>query len=123
MLRWLFPLLLLVFPLTAHALDAAEKARIEALIAYVDGLDDAVFIRNGSEYDAHKAADHLRAKWKQQDDEVHTAADFIRLCGTKSSMSGKDYAIRCNGQPERPCAEILSEELRRIETASQAAGK
>jgi uncharacterized short protein YbdD (DUF466 family) len=52
------------------------------------------FLRNGGEYDARKAADHLRLKLKTAGDQVKTAEEFIRLCGSKSSVSGEAYRIR-----------------------------
>jgi hypothetical protein len=52
------------------------------------------FLRNGGEYDAKKAADHLRLKLKMAGDRIKTAEDFIRLCGSKSSVSGEAYRMR-----------------------------
>ena len=57
-------------------------------------MHDATFIRNGSEHDAKEAADHLRQKMHYFEGEIHTADDFIRLCGTHSELSGLPYKIR-----------------------------
>lgn len=76
----------------ARALTEAEK--IEALIAGVEHLPGAVFIRNGSQYDGAHAASHLRLKWHNAGRRVKTAEDFIRYCASQSSMSGKKYRIR-----------------------------
>ena len=76
----------------APALSEAQK--IDALIQTVGGLRGAVFIRNGSEYDGQAAADHLRLKREKAGSRVATADDFIRRCGSVSSMSGRPYQIR-----------------------------
>jgi hypothetical protein len=80
----------------AHAQQPAlsDEQKIAALIESVAGLRGAVFIRNGSEYDAKAAADHLRLKRDKAGSRVKTPDDFIRLCGSTSSMTGRPYQIR-----------------------------
>ena len=78
----------------AHAQDSGEAAKIRYLIGSVEALQGVTFIRNGDEYDAKKAADHLRLKLKMAGERVKTAEDFIRLCGSKSSVSGEAYRMR-----------------------------
>jgi hypothetical protein len=70
-----------------------ESEKIEALIRFVGELRDAKFVRNGSEYDAAAAADHLRLKLRKAGSRVKTADDFIRYCGSRSSMTGVPYQI------------------------------
>lgn len=87
-------LALALFVGTAEAAPSPVEARkIEHLIAAVAQLGSAKFIRNGAAYDAAKAADHLRLKLREAGDRVETAEDFIRLCGARSSVSGKPYEI------------------------------
>jgi hypothetical protein len=77
------------------------------------------FQRNGTWYDAAKAAEHLgtkRAGLKRMN-RIHSAEDFIRLAGTESSMSGKAYRVACPGKPEIDCKTWLEAELRRIRGA------
>jgi len=79
---------------TAVAAPSSVEARkIEHLIAAVEQLQNAKFIRNGTAYDARKAADHLRLKLREAGERVASAEDFIRLCGSRSSVSGKPYEI------------------------------
>ena len=78
----------------AHAQEPGEGARIQYLISSVETLEGAKFLRNGREYDARTAADHLRLKLRVAGDQVKTADDFIRLCASKSSISGESYRIR-----------------------------
>ena len=79
-----------------HANDRAplENQKIDYLIAAIETLSDAKFVRNGTAYDAKAAADHLRRKLKYAGSHVKSAEDFISYCATKSSMSGKPYEIR-----------------------------
>jgi hypothetical protein len=92
-LIWLFVLSLGAF---AHAADSdsMEARKIDYLIASVETLKDAQFIRNGTSYDAKSAADHLRLKLRTAGSRVVTAEDFIRLCASVSSVSGTPYQIR-----------------------------
>jgi hypothetical protein len=71
-----------------------DEQKITYLIASVAALQDAKFIRNGAEYDAGPAAEHLRLKLRNAGNHVKTAEDFIVYCGTGSSMSGTKYQIR-----------------------------
>jgi hypothetical protein len=89
--------LLVLLPLMGgyvYAQDYSEAAKIRYLIGSVEALQGVKFFRNGSEYDAKKAADHLRLKLKMVGDRVKTVEDFIRLCGSKSSVSGEAYRMR-----------------------------
>jgi len=71
-----------------------EQHKIQYLISTIADLKDAKFIRNGSEYDAQRAADHLRLKLHYAGDRVKTAEDFIVYCATGSSMSSEKYRIK-----------------------------
>lgn len=77
-----------------YAQDSREASKIQYLIASVEALEGATFIRNGSKYDARSASDHLRLKLKNAGDRVRTAEDFIKHCGSKSSMTGQPYLIK-----------------------------
>jgi Family of unknown function (DUF5329) len=78
----------------AGAPTALEERKIEYLIAVIENLHDAQFIRNDVAYEAKAAADHLRLKLRLAGSRVATAEDFIRLCASGSSMSGTPYQIR-----------------------------
>ena len=71
-----------------------EQRKIEYLIGSIAELKDASFIRNGSEYDAQRAVDHLRLKLRYAGSKVKTAEDFISYCATGSSISGEKYQIK-----------------------------
>jgi hypothetical protein len=85
--------ILTLFSSVVGAQDNIEKKKIDFLISSVENLKGATFIRNGSEYDGKKAAGHLRMKL-QNALVVDTADDFIKLCASKSSITGEPYMIR-----------------------------
>ncbi len=86
--------LLSLVAVRAYAQDSSEAAKIQYLIASVETLEGAKFIRNGSEYDARSASDHLRLKLKVAGNKVKTAEDFIKFCASKSSITGEPYLMR-----------------------------
>ena len=95
-MRYLLALLLLAMNVSANAGSTTplEARKIEYLIAAIEALPNAQFVRNGTAYDAKSAADHLRVKLQNAGARVATAEDFIRLCASASSISGLPYQIR-----------------------------
>jgi Family of unknown function (DUF5329) len=85
---------LALFSGVVKAQDNIEKNKIEYLISSVENLKGEKFIRNGTEHDGKEAAEHLRSKLRSAGGKVQTADDFIRLCASKSFISGKPYMIR-----------------------------
>ena len=82
------------FPWLLFARDAREQQRIDYLIQSLGSLKGAVFIRNGKDYDAQAARDHLQTKLDYAGGRVKTAEQFIKYCATESSMSHQPYKIR-----------------------------
>ena len=99
----------------ADAAPISEPQKIEMLLSSIGRLQGAVFIRNGSEYTAAQAAEHLRYKWNKAGDRVKTAEDFIVLCATKSSMSGLAYRIRFADGTTLDSAVFLEQQLKRLD--------
>jgi hypothetical protein len=95
-MRGLICLLILSISAFGHAEDSKslEGRKIDFLIASIETLQGAQFIRNGTAYNAKAAADHLRLKLRMAGSRVSTADDFIRLCASASSVSGTPYQIR-----------------------------
>ena len=85
--------ILALFAGVVSAQENIEKKKIEFLISSVENLKGAKFIRNGTEHNGKEAAEHLRMKL-QNALVVQTADDFIKLCASKSSITGKPYMIR-----------------------------
>ena len=117
MIRVLAFLTLCAF-LPAWAADTAppEARKIDYLIASIETLTDAKFIRNDTAYDATAAADHLRLKLRMAGSRVKTAGDFISYCASVSSMSGKPYLIRFSDGSEVTAEAYLRAKLKDYET-------
>jgi hypothetical protein len=98
-----------------------ERQKIDALIASVEHLPGAVFIRNGSEYEGTKAAEHLRMKLDYAGKRIKTVDQFIDKLATASSMTGKPYKIRFADGRTVESAVYFREQLRRIEAGHRSA--
>jgi hypothetical protein len=103
--------ILAVFSGTVNAQNNIEKKKIEFLISSVENLKGAKFIRNGAEHTGKEAAEHLRMKL-QNALAVQTADDFIRLCASKSSITGKPYMIRLSNGKTIKSEEYFREKLK-----------
>jgi hypothetical protein len=96
------------------AAPLSEPQKIDRLIAYVGGLQGAVFIRNGKEYGPAEAAKHMQLKREKAGVRCATADSFIRLCASFSSTSGDAYLIRFADGRTRTAEDVLREELARM---------
>ncbi|MFZ4798703.1 MAG: DUF5329 family protein [Bacteroidia bacterium] len=92
----------------------SEEQKIEKLISSIE-KSDAIFIRNGTEYPAKEAADHLRMKRKKAGNKVKTAKDFIDLIASKSYMSGEAYKMKFKNGSTINTRDMLYNELRKLE--------
>ena len=96
-------------------ISAVEAARIERLIQFVASQAQVKFIRNGSAYSAQDAAQFLRAKYADRGGNVTTAAQFIDQIASRSSTTGQAYLMRFPDGRIVPSAQVLAEELARID--------
>lgn len=106
---------LLIFPFSAFSESMTENQKIEGMIKKVEGLDAAVFIRNGSDHTPKEAAEHMRLKLGNAGKRIKTAQDFIKYCGTGSSMTGELYRIKFKDGTEKNSEEVLNGFLKDIE--------
>jgi hypothetical protein len=95
--------------------SAAEQARIERLIAYVESQTQVRFVRNGSAYSSKDAAKFLRGKYNKMGEHVTTAQQFIDQIASKSSTTGEVYQIRLPDGRHIPAARFLGDELQRMD--------
>jgi hypothetical protein len=91
-----------------------EEQKIEKLIQYIEN-SDAIFIRNGEEFNAKDAAEHLRMKRKKAGKKVKTAKDFIDFVASKSYMSGEAYKMKFKNGSIINARDMLYNEPRKIE--------
>jgi len=108
---WLAGLLALCFAAAAFGRDPLEQREIDYLIESIAALPQAHFVRNGAEFDARQAADHLRMKLRRAGERVATADDFIVYCASGSSVTGQKYLIRFADGRRIEAARFLREQL------------
>jgi len=107
----LLPLVtVLALLLPAVVIAGETEVEIEYLITTV-GESGCTFIRNGSRHDAEDAASHMRLKYRRGKRYATTAELFIERLASKSSFSGKSYAIECPGGDAVPSGEWLTARL------------
>jgi len=99
---------------TRDTLPAVEKQKIQSLIAAVENLSDATFIRNGKSYKPETAGKFLRGKWREREDEVRSAEEFIENVATRSSTTNQPYRIRLANGDEITTASFLRAELAKL---------
>ncbi len=103
---------------TLAAVSAAEAARIERLLQFVETQKQVKFIRNGNAYSAKEATQFLRAKYAKMGEHVTTATQFIEQIAARSSTTGQPYLMRFPDGRTLPSAQVLAEELARIDRRS-----
>ena len=91
------------------------------LLAYVERSGCTVY-RNGTWHSASNARAHLEKKYRFLLDRgsVDTTEDFIDRVATASSLSGKPYQVKCEGDEMVSSAEWLTAELQRLRKAVTA---
>jgi hypothetical protein len=90
----LFFLLMMMFFHISSA--AGPNEEIASLLLFVE-QSGCTFIRNGKQYNAPEARQHIEKKYNYFKDQITTAEEFIEYSATKSTMSGKAYRVVCNG--------------------------
>lgn len=101
----------------AQATAAPSTSAPEDIQYLMDAIERSgcEFYRNGSWYAAAEARSHLASKYRQVDKRrpVRSAEDFIDWVGTRSSMSGEPYRVRCPGSDAMTSAEWFRHALER----------
>lgn len=85
--------------------------KIEELINSLGELEGAVFVRNGREYSAEVAMEHLRSKWTMSNRIIATPEIFIDQIATRSSLTQEEYMIRFPNGKEVKLGDWLREQL------------
>lgn len=99
----------------------AAKAEIEQLLSRL-AASDCQFLRNGSWHGPAEARSHIERKYRYVLDRhlVGTTEDFISLAATQSSVSGKPYRVKCQGQ-ELTSEKWMTVQLKEVRATRQAA--
>ncbi|MGV3774537.1 MAG: DUF5329 family protein [Verrucomicrobiales bacterium] len=107
-------LCVLLFSVALQAAPANVEATVKKVLKVVE-QSEAKFIRNGKEYPAKDAAEHLQKKYDYYKKEIKTVDDFIEKCASKSIVSGKPYYIKPKNGKEVPFTTWLKEKVREVE--------
>ena len=92
-----------------HAEDKIDT-EVRHLLDFV-GSSNCTFVRNGAEYGAEEARRHLKMKYGYVRRRLRSTEEFIDKVATQSSLSGKQYAVRC-GEAVETSQQWLIHELR-----------
>jgi hypothetical protein len=108
-----------------QAARAAPPPAAEIEINHLLGLIEnsgCEFFRNGTWYDAQRAAAHLRGKYQAlaASGQIETAQDFIDKAASSSSMTGQAYLIRCGTAATMTTRQWFSAALARYRGVSGA---
>ena len=91
---------------------------IRYLIDFVSG-SGMTFIRNTREYTSSEAAAHMTEKYRHFREDIETPDDFIKICATKSLLSGKPYLVVSARGAELKTGDWLRMELAAYRARSQ----
>lgn len=104
-------LLLISYCSLALPENPAVKTEIDYLLTYI-GSSNCIYIRNNTEHSSTDAVKHISRKYKHFSDEIKTAEDFIELSASRSSLTGKDYWVRCGNSEAIKAEQWLLSELK-----------
>ena len=91
--------LVLLFAALSPVGMAGESSRedldrtISFLLQHV-ARSNLIFIRNGVMYSPKEAEAHMRRKYEYFKGDIRTPEDFIRLCASKSTLTGRLYKVK-----------------------------
>jgi hypothetical protein len=105
---------LLLLVTVTGALAISESQKITALLNAIE-QSNLVFIRNGTEYSAPRAREHLEMKLSRSGGRITTAAQFIEHLASRSSMTGTPYYVKLPDGRRMRAAVWLREKLAEIE--------
>ena len=108
---------------TAEEQDCSTDEVIEHLLMFVSEAKSCRFGRNGNQWDSLTASKHMRKKYDRRkpggkyaddpDKAISTPEQFIDRAASRSSTTGDQYIVRCEGQEEESSSVWLTRELQR----------
>lgn len=110
--------LLIIYPFLFLTSQSYPKLTEKEKITYLlDELEKSklIFIRNGDEYSAKDARDHMQKKLDYAGNRITTADQFITYIATKSSLSGKSYYVKSPDGKQTESAVYLRNLLSKLE--------
>jgi hypothetical protein len=111
-------LLFLASALLAATRPGEEQEKIDWLLREMKNAD-AIFIRNGKEYNGERAASHVKSKLWFAGKRVQTVREFIVGVASYSEETGKPYEICFKDGTQGPLEKWLLERLAVYEKGSR----
>jgi hypothetical protein len=94
---------------SAGVASADKSDEINHLLEFI-AQSDCTYVRNDKEYSALEARDHIAGKYESVKWRIKTSETFIQKIASRSSLSGKQYLIRCE-EEEQTTEQWLFREL------------
>jgi len=99
-----------------YGINKVEFLKIQALVEYINTMENAVVIRNDIEYTTVEFAKHLKNKFKNFNNlNILSARDFIEKVASYSSNTGKAYLLIEKNKKPAPLEYILLKKLQELE--------
>ena len=114
-LGWVFGLWIL---LSVQAWAGDYQQEIKHLLNYIK-TTACDYERNGLTYKGSEAVVHVQRKYDYFKAKINSAEDFVRLCATKSELTGQAYQVQCPNQAKQTSAAWLLKELQQVRQATQ----
>ena len=79
------------------AADESAREDLDRTVAYLLQhvvRSNLIFIRNGEMHSPREAEAHMRRKYQYFKNDIRTPEDFIRLCASKSTQTGRPYQVK-----------------------------
>lgn len=99
--------------LSVQAWAGDYQKEINHLIGYIKATP-CDYERNGLTYKGSEAVVHIQKKYDYFKDKIASAEDFVRLCATKSELTGKSYHVQCPNEAKQDSAPWLLKELQKF---------
>ncbi len=114
MMKYIFMCSLMMCSLFCRAenVSTTAKVEIEHLLVFLE-RSGCQFNRNGSWHSAEEAAAHIRKKYTYLAGKkmLTDTESFIKKAASESSISGKPYVVKCEGQSDINSALWFGQEL------------
>lgn len=101
--------LLLAGVAAAGSMDEEIDYLLDAVVE-----SDCTFIRNGKEYPAAAARDHLQMKRERGRRYFDSTEEFIERIASESSWTGRPYQVRCGDAEAEPTRKWFTAALERL---------
>jgi hypothetical protein len=83
------------FPAFAAPLGNQDRDTEQAISYLMSAVGNShyTFIRNGEKHSSEEAVKHMKEKCEYFKSKIKTPEDFIRLCASRSLLSGSPYLV------------------------------